>query len=397
MPVQRRSLPRPPSLLLAIVLALGLTAPPVVARTMVERDPAKAAITVTRIVGGFDAPVDVRGARDGTNRLFVVERRGTIRVVQAGKALPGFFLDAQDVVVDGGERGLLGLAFHPDFRTNRHLYVTYTRSGGDIVIARYTANSARTAVPRSSFRALLVIEHSAATNHNGGSMAFGPDGYLYVGIGDGGGSGDPENDAQSITRNLLGKLIRIDVDGTGAGPFGRYAIPAGNPYRGRTGLDEIWAYGLRNPWRIAFDRGTGALWIADVGQGEREEVDRQSATAAPGRNYGWNVMEGTRCYRPSACPLAGDTLPVAEYAHTSGNCSITGGQIYRGTKRTGLIGQYLFGDFCSGRIWSMPVGATDAQVLRADTTLQITSFGEADDGEIVVVSLDGWLHSVTSP
>ena len=400
MPAQRHSAPlaRTARVVLLLIVALALAAPPATGRELLERDPSRAPLRLVRLASGFDAPVDVRGSGDGTNRTFVVERRGTIRVIRDGTLLPGFFLDIRGPVLDGGERGLLGVAFHPKFGSNGRLFVFYTRSDGDIVIARYTANAARTAVPTSSARTLLVIEHSSAANHNGGAMAFGPDGYLYLGVGDGGGSGDPERDARSITRNLLGKILRLDVDGTGAGPFDRYAIPSSNPFAGSTpGLGEIWAYGLRNPWRIAFDGSTGALWIGDVGQGRREEVDRQSRTAAPGRDYGWNVMEGTTCYRPSACPLSGDTLPVAEYSHASGDCSITGGDVYRGRRQSGLAGQYVFADYCSGRIWTMPAGATNAQVLRADTDLRITSFGERDDGELVLVTLGGELYELRSP
>ena len=344
----------------------------------------------------YDSPTGVTGARDGTNRLFVVERRGTVRAIKDGALQSGWYLDLRSVVEAGNERGLLGLAFDPAFASNRQLYVDYTRKGGDIVIARLTANAARTHVDASTAKTLLVIEHSSASNHNGGALAFGLGGYLYIGVGDGGGGGDPENDAQSTTRNLLGKVLRIDVHGTGAGPYGQYAIPSSNPFRGATrGLDEIWAYGLRNPWRVTVDRGTGRLYIGDVGQGNREEIDREPAGIAGGRNYGWNVMEGTFCYSPSRCPLAGDVTPVGEYTHAGSNCAVTGGYVYRGTAFPALVGQYVFADYCSGRIWTLPQGGLTADmVLRADTTAQITSFGESDAGELYAVSIDGRLFRV---
>jgi len=344
----------------------------------------------------FDAPTQITNAGDGTNRLFIVERRGTVRVLLDGALQSGWFLDLRTAVEDGGERGLLGLAFDPRFESNRRLYVYYTRNGGDVVVARYTANSAGTTVSATTVRPLLLIEHSAENNHNGGSLAFGRDGYLYIGVGDGGGGGDPENDAQSTTRNFLGKVLRINVNGTGAGTYDTYSIPSSNPFAGSTpGLGEIWAYGLRNPWRTSFDRGTGRFYIADVGQGRREEVDREPSGFTGGRNYGWNVMEGTFCNDSSRCPLAGDVLPAAEYTHDDGNCSITGGYVYRGTAFPKLVGHYVFADFCSGRIWSLPQGGTTADMeLRRDTTERISSFGESEGGELYAVTIDGKVFRV---
>ena len=357
-------------------------------------------IGLTRVVPSYTfAPLtQVTAAGDGTDRLFVVERRGTIVIVENGAVRPGYFLDIRSAVEDGGERGLLGLAFHPDFATNRRFFVFYTRNGGDIVVARYTANASRTAASASTAAPLLLIEHSARSNHNGGGMAFGPDGYLSISVGDGGGAGDPENDAQSKTRNFLGKILRIDVDRTGAGRYGRYAIPSSNPFAGsKPGLGEIWAYGLRNAWRISFDRGSGAFYIADVGQSRREEVDREPARFAGGRNYGWSVLEGSRCYDPAPCPLSGDTLPKVEYGHPGGNCSITGGYVYRGSDYPLMVGQYVFADFCSGRIWSVPEGGTTPDVvLRRDGSENITSFGESESGELYAVTIDGRLFRVTA-
>lgn len=349
-------------------------------------------ITTPKVLGGLSAPTQVTNAGDGTNRLFVVEARGTIRVVENGALKAGYFMDIRSKVQDGGEQGLLGVAFDPDFRSNRRLFVYYTRNGGDIVIARYKTNASRTNVDESTGKPLMLIEHSAASNHNGGGIAFGPDGLLYLATGDGGGSGDPGNDAQRKD-SLLGKILRINTDGTGKGPWDRYSVPKSNPYAGPTkGRAEIWARGLRNPWRISFDRDTGALFIADVGQERYEEINRQPAGAG-GRNYGWNAMEGKHCYKPSKCPKSGDTLPVAEYTHSGGNCSITGGYVYRGSTQADLVGQYVFADFCSGRIWTMPHNGS-AITLRRDTSENISSFGENENGELYMVTFGGSLHRI---
>jgi glucose/arabinose dehydrogenase len=386
MPEPRRHLrARIVSLLVLAVLLLSLVVPATTAAAF--------KISLARITSGLSSPTQITNAGDGTGRLFVVEKRGTIRVIQGGVLKPGYFMDIRSLVSETGERGLLGLAFHPDFKTNRQLFVYYTNNGGDIVLSRYTTNVARTNVDESLPRPLLVIEHSAQTNHNGGALAFGPSGNLFIGVGDGGGSGDPNNNAQKKT-TMLGKILRINVNGTGSGPYDRYSIPAGNPYAGATaGLDEIWDIGLRNPWRISFDRGTGKLFIADVGQNKYEEIDREEATFGGGRNYGWSAMEGKHCYKASRCPMAGDTLPVAEYSHTGGNCSITGGYVYRGTLQPAFRGYYVFADYCSGRIWTLAhAGSTIA--LRADTSVNITSFGEGETGEIYAVTSSGYVYRV---
>ena len=345
---------------------------------------------------GLDALTQVTSARDGSGRLFLVERRGTIRVFKDGAVQAGFFLDMRSRVEAGGERGLLGLAFHPGFAANGLLFVYYTRPGGDIVVARWRANAARSAVMGSSFTQLLGAEHSSATNHNGGGMAFNPrNGLLYAAIGDGGGSGDPENDAQNVVRNKLGKVLRINVNGSGDGSYGTYSIPSSNPFVGRSGRDEIWSYGFRNPWRLSFDRANGNMFVADVGQGSWEEVDRESYGQAGGRNYGWRVMEGRHCYNATTCNTSGKTLPITEYSHDSGDCSITGGFVYRGTAEPELVGHYVFADFCSGRIWTIPsTGGNGDHVLQADTSERITSFGESDGGELYAVTIDGKLFRV---
>jgi glucose/arabinose dehydrogenase len=354
-------------------------------------------ITLDHIVGGLSSPTQVTNAGDGSNRLFVVEQRGTVRVVQGGVLLPGFFMDIRSKVQFGGERGLLGLAFDPSFEKNHHLFVYYTRKGGDVVVSRFTANAMNTDVIESTARPLLLIEHSSQSNHNGGALAFAPNGYLYVGVGDGGGAGDPANNAQRKTV-LLGKILRINVHGSGSGRFGHYSVPGSNPFAGsKPGLGEIWDYGVRNPWRISFDRATGTLWIGDVGQSKYEEVDREKWGSTGGRNYGWDAMEGLHCYTASKCPLAGDTLPNVEYTHGGGNCSITGGYVYRGPSQTALKGLYVFADWCSGRIWTVPYNATPvnaAETLRADTSQNITSFGESENGELYAVTGSGNLYQV---
>lgn len=382
---RRHLRPRIVSLLVLSVLLLSLVVPATTAAAF--------KISLARITSGLSSPTQITNAGDGTGRLFVVEKRGTIRVIEGGVLKAGYFMDIRSIVSETGERGLLGLAFHPDFKTNRQLFVYYTNNGGDIVLSRYTTNVARTNVDESLPRPLLVIEHSAQTNHNGGALAFGPSGNLFIGVGDGGGSGDPNNNAQKKT-TLLGKILRINVNGTGSGPYDRYSIPAGNPYAGATaGLDEIWDIGLRNPWRISFDRGTGKLFIADVGQNRYEEINREEANFGGGRNYGWSAMEGKHCYKASRCPMAGDTLPVAEYSHSGGNCSITGGYVYRGTLQSAFRGYYVFADYCSGRIWTMAhAGSTLA--LRADTSVNITSFGEGETGEIYAVTSSGYVYRV---
>jgi glucose/arabinose dehydrogenase len=356
-------------------------------------------ITLPQVSSGFRSPTQVTNAGDGTNRLFVVERRGTIKAIaNNGTGAVTTFLNIPGLVDDtSGERGLLGLAFHPNFETNHRFFVYYTRAGGDIVLARYRANGDNSAAIPDSGQKLLVIEHSANTNHNGGALAFGPnDGLLYIGTGDGGGSGDPANNAQN-KNSLLGKVLRINVDRTGSGPYGRYRIPSSNPFAGSTpGKGEIWAYGLRNPWRISFDRISGRLFIADVGQNRYEEINRENKFSRGGKNYGWDRMEGKHCF--SRCPLAGDTLPIVEYTHAGGNCSITGGYVYRGTLNASLIGKYVYADFCSGRFWSVPWNDVVAtQRKNADSGLLITSFGEGEGGELYVVTIGGRLLQVRAP
>jgi glucose/arabinose dehydrogenase len=335
------------------------------------------AISLVRVATGFTQPVLVTHAADGSGRLFVVERAGVVRILRNGAVEPTPFLDISALVRTGGsEQGLLGLAFPPDYRTRQHFYVYYTgKSGvGDTVVARYRL-SADPDVADPANALTLLRQAQPFANHNGGHLAFGPDGYLYVGLGDGGAAGDPLGNAQN-SATLLGKLLRIDVE-SGADP---YAIPANNPFG-----NEIWALGLRNPWRFSFDRVTGDLYIGDVGQSAYEEVNFQPAASRGGHNYGWNVMEGMHCYKGTGCKQTGLTAPVAEYSHDSGNCSITGGFVYRGPQYPSLQGVYLYGDFCSGQLWGLRRSAAGWEnALLLDSGLNLSSFGEDESGNLYV-------------
>ncbi len=357
-------------------------------------------LSVSKVVEGLTAPVFITGAGTGDGRLYVVEQGGRIRVVEPdGSFRPEPFLDLSDRISSGGERGLLGLAFHPRYASNGRFHVDYTDRDGNTVVSELqrSASDPLRADPASE-RVLLRIEQPYA-NHNGGMVAFGPDGYLYVGMGDGGSGGDPENRAQDPTK-LLGKVLRIDVDRTGDGT--PYAIPTDNPFADSGGgRPEIWALGVRNPWRFSFDRKSGDLWIGDVGQGAWEEVHRATKATGGGRgaNYGWRLMEGLACYDPSeGCPTAGLTLPVAVYGHDAG-CAVTGGYVYRGAGSPALTGGYLFGDYCSGRIWALDAAGADRQdpALLLESGLSISSFGEDDDGELYVTDLgEGALYRLAA-
>jgi glucose/arabinose dehydrogenase len=320
----------------------------------------------------------------------VNERGGRVRVVDADGTLQDLhFVDLSDRIQAGGEQGLLGLAFHPDFATNGRVFVHYSRLGdGATVISELTASADRSTADPASERVIFTLEQPFS-NHNGGQIAFGPDGYLYIGLGDGGSGGDPFGNAQNL-QVLLGKILRIDVDGAHAAGK-EYAIPDTNPYAPGgvspgAGLPEIWAYGLRNPWRFSFDRGTGDLYIGDVGQNAFEEVDRQPASSAGGENYGWNPVEGTHCY--GICDSITSVPPVAEYSHGEG-CSVTGGYVYRGTQQPAMVGTYLFSDYCSGTIWTLSTAAGIAPRVLAQSGLSVSSFGEGEDGEIYLVDLFG--------
>jgi hypothetical protein len=349
--------------------------------------PTDAAIQLQAIVHGLTDPVFITNAHDGTNRLFIVEQGGVIKVLQPGSTTPTVFLDITGKVVSGGERGLLGLAFHPQYPANPAFYVNYTRAGdGATVIAMYQVSGDPNAAS-SSENVLLVIGQPFA-NHNGGMLAFGPDGYLYIGMGDGGAGFDPDNRAQN-TEDLLGKILRIDVNATNGSAL--YSSPSTNPFYGPTpGADEIFAYGFRNPWRFSFDRATGDLYVGDVGQNQREEVD----LVGLGGNYGWRSWEGTLCTGlspDSGCTGGGYVFPIVEYTHGSGRCSITGGYVYRGSLGSLPAGRYVFADFCTGEIFLAGAGTV---ITLMDTTFQISSFGEDETGEIYVVDRNGSIYRI---
>jgi glucose/arabinose dehydrogenase len=346
---------------------------------------------------GLSQPVFATNAGDGTNRVYIVEKAGRIKVLSSTGGYLGTLLNITDRTSKGGEQGLLGLAFHPSYETNHKYYVNYTDRAGDTIIVEYRSSSNGLATVGG--QQLLKIDQPYA-NHNGGMIAFGQDGYLYIATGDGGNAGDPGNRAQSLNSHL-GKLLRMDVNSRTS--TRRYGIPSTNPYVGKTGLDLIFSRGLRNPWRFSFDRSTDAIWIGDVGQGRYEEIDTYPWTGnGPGhaRNYGWRVREGSACYRPSSgCTSpSGYVAPVYVYSHSGnggGNCSITGGYVYRGTDHPALQGLYLFADVCSGRIWSLvaanPTGG--ATLLRTIGGSPV-SFGEDEDGEMFLVSLTGTVYRI---
>lgn len=351
--------------------------------------PAAAALSLTEIAPAhpFEMPLYLTHA--GDSRLFVVEQEGLIKVIQADRVTVSTFLNLSGKVTQGGgERGLLGLAFHPGYASNGRFYVNYTRqSDGATVIEEYQVSGNPNVADASSGRVLMTISQPAS-NHNGGWMGF-KGSLMYIATGDGGGA--PGGRPQS-KKNLLGKILRINpLDPDGNGPK-TFSIPAGNPYVGRRGYDSIWSRGLRNPWRCSFDRLNGRMWCADVGQRDWEEVNR--VKDGKGVNYGWPIMEGRACYSPpSGCNTSGKIRPIAVYDHSQG-CSVTGGYVSR---RSGaaLYGRYLFGDYCSGRVWAIPSnfdGNLASSHLREDTPYNISSFGEGADGRIYLVDLGGGVY-----
>ena len=369
-----------------------LTPPTVVPATQTESQPLPETPTPTAnansfpnadgyewkvIASGLTRPVDVQPADDGSGRLFIVEKPGYIRLYENGQLLDAPFLDITDRVNDNSnEMGLLGLTFHPDYEQNGYLYVNYTGSGGDTRISRFQA-SGSVADPNSE--TMLMFIEQPYPNHNGGGLDFGPDGYLYAGLGDGGLAGDPHKNGQNKTA-MLGKILRIDVDNGNL-----YSVPADNPFG-----NEVWAYGLRNPWRISFDRATGDLWIGDVGQGAWEEIDYLPAGSQGGANFGWSIMEGNHGYDGESQP--GLLLPAAEYSHSEGGCSVTGGYVYRGAMPE-WRGIYLYGDYCSGKVWGLFLsnGSWQSQVI-FETGITITSFGQDESGEIYLASDNGSVY-----
>ena len=349
--------------------------------------PLLARFQLTPVATGLSSPIFVGHAGDGTGRLFIVEQDGIILVLQPSASTPTIFLDVRTRIAAVGEQGLLGLAFHPQYVRNGRFFVYYTRAGdGAIVIAEFHV-SVDPNIADLTEQVLLTIPHPVHTNHNGGMLAFGLDGYLYAGVGDGGGGNDEPNNAQNIDV-LLGKILRIGVDRPG--PATPYSSPPDNPFVNAPGRDEIFAFGFRNPWRFSFDRATGEPWIGDVGQDQREEIDR---ALIKGGNYGWRIYEGFLCTNlgPALCSPSDYVDPLFDYSHTHGRCSVTGGYVYRGSRGTLPAGVYLYGDFCSGEIF---VTNGETQGLLMYTAMNISSFGEDEHGELYVVDRGGTVSRI---
>jgi len=339
----------------------------------------------------LDRPIGLENAGDGSGRLFIIEQRGVIQIWKNGLLNPQPFLDIRALInIRGNEQGLLGLAFHPRYAETGYFYVNYTDLNGDTVIARFSVSPENTdrADPNSELRLLFIPQ--PYPNHNGGEVTFGPDGMLYLGLGDGGAANDPEGNGQS-TSTLLGKILRIDVD-----QGERYAVPQDNPFVNGGGLTEIWAYGLRNPWRFSFDPLTGDLYIGDVGQNAWEEIDYLPAGSPPGANFGWDYREAAHEFEGN--PSGGIQLidPVAEYSHDQG-CSVTGGAVYRGAALPEWNGVYIYGDYCSGMVWGLLKDSNSAwqQGQLFDTDANITSFGGDETGEIYLVSHNGSVYRLS--
>lgn len=345
-------------------------------------------LRLARVASGLDRPVSIYAPADGSSRIFVVEQRGRVRLIVDGTLRGEMVLEITDRVSCCGERGLLDFTLDPAFASNGHAWVNYTDRSGDTVISRFTARAGmpNQLDPNSEHVVLRIPQ--PFSNHNGGQLRFGPDGKLWIGTGDGGSGGDPGNRAQRLD-TLLGKILRIDVAGES------YGIPEDNPFVSNPAARaEIWAYGLRNPWRFSFDRRTGDLWIADVGQGSVEEVNRLGAGSSGGENFGWRIMEGSSCFNPpGGCDPSDLVVPVVEYRHDEG-CSVTGGFVYRGRSLPSLEGRYIFGDYCSGTVWSaerLGDGSWSREVL-IETGLNISSFGEESDGELLILDHAGSLY-----
>ena len=346
-------------------------------------------IELEPFANGFDGPVALENASD--DRMFVVEQKGVIKVRQTNGDV-SVFLDIQVFVNDNGnERGLLGLAFHPEYSDNGYFYVNYTRSGGTTKIARYSVSADPNVADITSEESILEV-FQPYSNHNGGDIQFGPDGYLYIGMGDGGSGEDPDNNGQN-TQTMLGKMLRIDIDS--AFP---YAVPNDNPFvNDNDVLDEIWAIGMRNPWRYSFDVLTGDLWIADVGQYDWEEIDFQSASSPGGENYGWRCYEGDHPFNTIGCGMAGDYVdPIAEYDHSGGKCSVTGGFVYRGSIEPTLEGRYLYCDYCSGEFWTTydDNGTWVTESVSEPQGLGWSTFGVDVNNEVYVVHQDGNIYRI---
>ena len=346
-------------------------------------------IRLIQVAAGLTSPVDIQSAKDGSGRLFIVQQNGLIRLLHEGALATAPFLDIQSRTRSNGECGLLGLAFPPGFREKRYFYVNYTDTGCvNSIVARYRVSGSSPDRAEASSEQVLLTLRQPFTNHNGGQLQFGPDGFLYIGFGDGGSGGDPQNNAQN-PQSLLGKMLRLDTESGGA----PYRIPPSNPFVGDARFrPEIWASGLRNPWRFSFDRETGDLWIGDVGQNRAEEIDFQSALSQGGENYGWRTMEGMQCFNPpDNCNRNGLTPPVYEYTRGQGDISVTGGYVYRGSRWPALRGTYFYADYATGRIWGMRREGPlfNSRLLLRPQATYISTFGEDEAGELYLAHHGG--------
>lgn len=356
-------------------------------------------ISLQSFATGFSSPLEITNA--GDSRLFVVEKGGLIKILNDnGTVNTTPFLDVSLLVSTTSERGLLGLAFHPDYATNGYFFINYSNTSGDTVIARYSVYAANPNVANPSSATILMTIDQPYDNHNGGSLKFGPDGYLYIGMGDGGSGGDPQGYAQNTiidgsnpSRIYLGKMLRIDVNETTA-PF--YSIPATNPFVGQAGKEEIWAIGLRNPWKFSFDSATGDLWIADVGQGNLEEINKTTFPLTAGLNYGWRCYEGNTAFNTAGCPVSSSlTFPLLDINHSTGACSITGGYVYNGTTYPNLQGKYLFTDYCDSRI-GIVTSTGNLSYSSSFPGNNFVSFGEDINNELYVAAINnGTIYKIT--
>jgi glucose/arabinose dehydrogenase len=343
-------------------------------------------VSLAVIATGLDNPLYLTNTGTGKD-LYVVEKTGRVKILENAGGTPRAtpFLDVSIKLAAGDERGLLSIAFHPQYAMNGFVFAYYTATDGALTVSRFKANLVTKTVDTVSEKVLLRIPHPAG-NHNGGQLQFGLDGFLYIGTGDGGGAGDPDGNGHN-KQTLLGKLLRIDVNSSALEGYG---IPNDNPFRVAGGAPEIWAYGLRNPWRFSFDRATNDLWIGDVGQDKFEEVNVTPKGLSAPRNYGWNTTEGKSCYKASTCDKTGIDLPIFDYGRNDGDTSVTGGYVYRGAASPKIAGKYFYADFSSGRVWSLTrSGANITNALELDTSDNISSFGEGADGELYVVTLGG--------
>ncbi|QIY83669.1 T9SS type A sorting domain-containing protein [Chryseobacterium sp. NEB161] len=345
-------------------------------------------IVLENFASGLSSPVEIIASPTSDNRLFVVQQSGTIKIVNENGSLgTGNFLDITDRITYNGERGLLGLAFHPQFSVNRYFYVYYNTIDGSVRLSRFTANAGETSTADASSEKIMLTIPKSFANHNGGSIHFAPDGKLWISTGDGGGTGDPDNNAQN-KNSLLGKILRIDVNSESA-----YAIPTDNPFVGKDGADEVWAFGLRNAWKFSFDRTAGTAMIADVGQGAIEEINKVSANSA-GVNYGWKCYEGNNTYNTTDCADSSTmTFPIAQYGHEGGKCSITGGYVYRGNQYQDLMAKYLFADYCSGQIGVLD-NANTIVWTTAFSGNNFTTFGEDNNKQLYIAASNGNIYKI---